>query len=95
VKHGEQHDHALVREIREETGLSIVNMQVQQALTRYQAGEDCYWLFLGHTAQATSAGVVLSAEHQAFCWVTPVGFMQLDSAAYLRNLVSHCVQLPT
>lgn len=89
VKYGEQPDHALLREISEETGLSISNVMIQQVVTRYLSGQDRYWFFLGHTAQATSAEVLLSAEHQAFRWVTAAEFAQLESAAYLLNLIRH------
>jgi 8-oxo-dGTP diphosphatase len=92
VKYGEQHDHALLREINEETGLSISNFLVRYVKTRYLPGEDRYWLFLGHTAQATSVEVTLSGEHQAFRWVKPSEFIALDSASYLRTFIEQISQ---
>ena len=86
VEYGEQHDHALRREMREETGLEVVGASVAQVVTRYEPGRP-YRLFIGHTCQATDTAVILSEEHSGACWVDARGFLSLPSAPFLRTFV--------
>ena len=88
VDYGERHDHAILREIREETGLEVSHLSVAQVVTHYEPNHP-YWLFIGHTCRALHKEVTLSSEHSAFRWLRARDFLALPSAPFLKNFVAH------
>jgi ADP-ribose pyrophosphatase YjhB (NUDIX family) len=52
VSFGENHIDAIRREIREETGLHIEELQLLQVVTRPDEERDIYTIFIGHRCQA-------------------------------------------
>jgi 8-oxo-dGTP diphosphatase len=66
---GEIHLDAIAREIREETGLAVTDLQVAQVATGFNKDRQLYHLFLGYSCKAESVSVRLS-EHEAYRWVT-------------------------
>ena len=86
VDYGERHDYAILREIREETGLEVSRLEASGVVTHCEAGQP-YWLFIGHTCYALRDEVTLSREHSGFYWTEARGFLTLSSAPFLQNFV--------
>ncbi len=86
VMFGEKHWDSLLREIAEETGLEIGDINPVQVETNFE--NNIYYIFIGYRAQATTDSVTLSNEHTEFRWVTKDEFEELDSAYYLRQMVN-------
>jgi ADP-ribose pyrophosphatase YjhB (NUDIX family) len=85
---GQVAEQGLRREIREESGLEVTGIRPIQVWSKYFGGTKVYHLFIGYTARALSAKVVISYEHTEFRWVTKPEFLQLDSADFLIDMVN-------
>ncbi len=83
---GEIHLDAVQREIREETGLSVTDLQVAQVATGFNKERQLYHLFLGYSCKAESVNVRLS-EHEAHRWVTKPEAQELLTG-YLLELIN-------
>lgn len=86
VMFGEIHVDAIQREIREETGLVVTDLQVAQVATGFNRDKQLYHLFLGYSCKAESVNVRLS-EHEACRWVTKQEAQTLFNG-YLLELVN-------
>jgi len=70
----ESYQHACMREVQEETGLSLENNHLELAFTESKHGDfhgavtDVSWLYF--TGVAITTKVKLSYEHNTFEWVT-------------------------
>ena len=93
VDYGEQHDHAILREVKEETQLEISRLRVSQVVTHFNPENQRYWLFIGHTCCATNDTVTLSGEHSDFCWLEARDFLTLSSTPFLQFFVQHVFEL--
>ncbi|MGL4610899.1 MAG: NUDIX domain-containing protein [Trueperaceae bacterium] len=69
VKFGEVHLDAIRREIREETGLGVIELQVAQVATGFNQERQLYHLFIGYSCKAEHTQVQLG-EHEGCRWVT-------------------------
>lgn len=87
VLFGVLHDKALRKEIKEETGLEVGDLQPEQVVTTYDEGKQIYYIFIGFSATAKSKDVTLSKEHVEYRWVTKEEFGKLAKAQYLKDLV--------
>lgn len=88
VQFGEEHETALVREVQEESGLIMGNIEPHIVLTNFDAQGGIYYLFIGYSGWCSDgAEVKLSSEHTEYKWVTKKQFMDLQSADFLRHLV--------
>lgn len=88
ITYPEEHLKGMVREIREETGLAVTDLQPIQVRSRYDRKDKVYYLFIGHIGKALSENVKLSYEHTEYKWVTREEFLSLTSADFLMDLVS-------
>jgi 8-oxo-dGTP pyrophosphatase MutT (NUDIX family) len=93
VSYGEDHREAIRREIREETGLEVTDLQLVQVKTQMYRGGEVYRIFVGHRCQALSDTVTLSEEHIDHRWVTGEAFMALEELAMLTDLVAEVTKL--
>jgi 8-oxo-dGTP diphosphatase len=69
VMFGEIHLDAIQREIREETGLAVTDLQIAQVATGFNKERQLYHLFMGYSCKAEGAQVRLS-EHEGCRWMT-------------------------
>ena len=85
----EEHMQGILREIKEETSLSVIDLRPIQVRSRFDTTEKIYYLFIGHIGKATASDtVVLSHEHTEYKWFTKQEFLELKSADFLIDLVS-------
>ncbi len=92
IEFGELHLPALVREIGEETGLAIAAPRVIEVMTKFDANQQIYSIFVAHHCRATSDQVILSAEHTEYCWVSVAEWQHLDAPGALHRVVNMYAQ---
>ena len=87
VLYGELHDKSLKREIKEETGLGIIEFIPIQIITSYDKHKKIYTIFNGFSCSAKVDKIKISNEHSEFRWSTKEEFTGLKPAQYLVDLV--------
>lgn len=86
VAPGEQPFDALIRETREECGLDVAFSPLP--VTAYVARRNVSpMLIVAYAGRARSRSVVMSAEHDAYAWVTPDEFARLTTLGPLAAAV--------
>lgn len=86
VEEGEDLNENMLREIREEVGIKIDQLQIVNAIaSRNKKGE--YWVGIGYKAHALSTAVILSYEHDQFEWISKEEFLKRESSDKLKKLV--------
>ena len=92
VQYGENHLLAIQREISEETGLDVANLQLHWFDTFMNDKRGLYYIFVGYQCRALSEDVFLSDEHFSYQWLAPHDFLRLPSTPFLQNLVRQIFQ---
>ncbi len=83
----EEHEPGLRREIREETGLEVENIQPIQVHSGHNKEEGFYIILICYSCNALSGDVQLSQEHTEYRWVTKEEFLELEAIPYQKDLV--------
>lgn len=92
VDWGESLLDAVHREVREETGLSLVDVRwgpIQEAVSHPEFHRDAHFVLVNVVARATSHAVTLNDEAQAYAWCTLVEAAALDLNEPTRRLLEH------
>jgi 8-oxo-dGTP diphosphatase len=84
---GEAFDKALIREIREETGLDVSLEKVLGAGESELPDRKVAYIFL--EARVVSGSVRISEEHDAFAWMTPGELADADLCPQFREFARH------
>lgn len=91
IKRGESSESALRRELREETGLSIRDIEfvlVQDCIGSKEFYRDAHFVLLNYTCRCSGKGpVTLNEEAQEFRWVTPEEALKMDLNRPTRTLI--------
>jgi nucleoside triphosphatase len=91
IELGERAEDAIVREVKEETGLDSVVEElliVQQAIYPKGFYKHEHYIFMDYICNAKSSEVKLDGrELQSFIWVRPEDALKLDLEDYTRNFV--------
>lgn len=87
VEYGEAPEEAMMREIREETGLTDVNILRVAYVTLVNA--DNPYLIIAYLCEVTTDEVKLSAEHQAYVWADRTEAIEKLPQAIIDDLESN------
>lgn len=77
VLYGQKHIDSLMNEVKEETGLEVVNITPIDVFTRME--KDFYFLIISYQGKATTDQVTISHEHTDFKWMTKEELLQNES----------------
>ena len=83
IERGEGVRDALVREVREETGLAVEPGRLLGAGEQERSEGRVVHLVLN--SSAPDGEIVLSEEHDAYRWVTPKGFAELPLSDWMER----------
>ena len=96
IELGERAEDAIVREVKEETGLDSVAdelLVVQQAIYPNDYYKHEHYIFMDYVCKAKSSQVTLDGrELQSYIWVRPEDAIKLDLEQYTRNFVLKYLQ---
>jgi nucleoside triphosphatase len=96
IELGERAEDAIVREVKEETGLDSVAdelLVVQQAIYPKDYYKHEHYIFMDYVCKAKGSQVNLDGrELQSFIWVQPEDAIKLDLEEYTRNFVLKYLQ---
>lgn len=90
VELGESLEEALRREIREETGLEVHDVEflcVQEFVYDKAFWRKRHFIFFDYACRTDSTNVVLNSEGQGYAWVTVGEAALLDVDSYTRNAI--------
>ncbi len=82
---GEDKQDAIIREIKEETGLEVEHLLVIDEATWSEGQYD--WTTMCYIAKAVNTDVELSYEHDGFIWVTPEEFEKLKISPLHKRFI--------
>ena len=86
IQMGEETEDGVIREIKEETGLSVENLRLLHVIARNSSSGQ-FWVTICYTARPSSEEVRLSFEHCDSRWVTPEEFKALAASSRLKAFV--------
>ena len=92
IELGERMEDALVREMKEETGLDVYDLQF--ALFQEFIYDDAFFrpghfIFFDFACRADSDRVILNEESEEYVWVSLEEALKLPIDAYVRRLITH------
>ena len=90
IERGETQEAALVRELREETGLAVRDVAfllAQDCIDSPEFHRPAHMVLLNYHCRADSDAVTLDDEAEAYLWVRPEAALALDLNAPTRALV--------
>lgn len=96
IELGETAENAIVREVKEETGLDVRPTKlllVQEAIYPKDYYKHEHYIFMDYVCKAESSEVALDRrELQEYLWVKPEKALELDMEEYTRNFVVKYLQ---
>ncbi|AGA76785.1 NUDIX domain-containing protein [Echinicola vietnamensis] len=87
IEKGEQMETALVREVKEETGLDVYDLQlvsVQESVNSDHFSEKRHFIFIDFTCRTDQYDVVLNDEADEYAWVKPSAILDYDLGGFCR-----------
>jgi nucleoside triphosphatase len=90
IELGETAEEALIREIREETGLKIYDLKflvLQEFIYGKEFWKKKHFIFLDYTARTKSTKVKLNDEAEKYVWVLPKKALKLPVEPYSRKTI--------
>ena len=91
IEYGEPMRAALVRELREETGLAIRDIRigpVQEAIESDEFHRPAHFLLLNFLARSDAEEVRLNEEAKEFAWLAPEEAAELELNSFTRRLLA-------
>lgn len=93
VHFGDMAEESIIKEIQEETKLSVVNIRPIKVITHFDKENQSYFLYIGYFCVALSTDVVLSNEHIEYSWITKKEFMHLDTGMKKEDFLKETVRV--
>ncbi len=90
VDWGESLEECVKREIKEETGLEIMDIefvQFQESVFSEECSTEQHFIFLNFCCRAASKNVVLNDELQKYVWINPREALKLDLNSSTRRFI--------
>ncbi len=87
IEKGEKMEDALIREVKEETGLDVYDLQlvgVQESVDSDHFEEKRHFIFLDYTCKTDQYKVVLNDEADEFAWVPLEKLFDYDLGGFVR-----------
>ncbi len=88
IEHGERMETALKREVKEETGLSIYDIQLislQESINSPNFHQSRHFIFIDFCCKTKSTEVQLNDEADSYAWVKPESVLTYDLGGYGRE----------
>ncbi|AWW30226.1 ADP-ribose pyrophosphatase [Echinicola strongylocentroti] len=88
IEKGERMEDALVREVKEETGLDVFDLQlasVQESVNSEHFSEKRHFIFIDYTCRTAQYDVVLNDEADEYAWVKPSDILDYDLGGFCRS----------
>lgn len=98
IELGERMEEALRREIKEETGLEIYDIQFllhQEFIYDEAFWEQRHFIFFDYACKTNMAEVELNSEAQAYQWITVENALDLPIDAYTRRAIETYIERHT
>lgn len=95
IELGEKIEDALRREIKEETGLDIHDIEfflLQEFIFDKTFHKKRHFLFLDHICKTTSTQVSLDQEGQEYVWINPDEALDLQVEPYTRRILEEYIE---
>jgi ADP-ribose pyrophosphatase YjhB (NUDIX family) len=95
IDRGETMEAALVREIREETGLAVRDVRfvvAQDCVDSPEFYKPAHFVLLNYTCRADDSVVVLNDEAQSFVWATPAEALAMPLNTPTRHLIERYLE---
>ena len=83
---GEDMKGAVLREVKEETGLEIKDLKVADAVSAFNDRNE-FWASVFYSGKAVGENVVLSYEHDDYKWVTLSELLELETSPRIEEFV--------
>ena len=88
IERGEKMEDALRREVKEETGLEIYDIELislQESIFSKTFQEARHFIFIDFICRTNSSKVTLNDEADEYTWADPDNIMQLDLGGYTKH----------
>ena len=95
IEPGESMAQALVRELKEETGLEVSDVRFVTAIDSVYSPEfykPIHMVLLNFTCRSAGGPVTLNEEAQAYVWVTPAEALTYELNAPTRQLIEQVIE---
>lgn len=89
LEFGENADKCIIREIKEETSLSIKDIMPLHVISELDLKKNIFWIEIGYICAYKKGKVKLSLEHSEYKWLSKEKFLRLKSANYQKEFVKH------
>lgn len=92
VEYGEKTEDALKREMREETGLEVGEIQflkVQELINEKDFWKETHFVSVNYVCRAKSEGVILNHEAEEYAWVGLEGALGMELNRPTRELIEY------
>jgi nucleoside triphosphatase len=74
LEYGETMESCVVREVLEETGLNITDIEfisIQESIFPKERVDEKHFIFLNYKAKTKTVSAVLNEEHNEYIWINP------------------------
>ena len=95
IEYGERMEDALVREVREETGLDIYDIRllsIQECINSKSFQEEKHFISFDYLCRTNETKVTLNNEADSFVWADVENVLKYDLGGYVRNLFEEFLQ---